>query len=114
MMDSNIHWYYDKTNWAMSLTLFLVCLRREHFPSQNNDDLKIVISFCVTFIKKAPNDAFKADPFRFLRDADHVIGRVEMANTPDIMSTLGSILDSNNNVEAATKHAAKIFLRKLL
>ena len=114
MMDSNIHWCYDKKNWAVSLDFFLCCLRRELFPSQNNDDLKIVISFCVAFIKKAPNDAFKAGTFMFLREADHVIGRVEMANTPDIMSTLGSILDSNNNVEAATKHAAKMFLRKLL
>ena len=114
MMDSNLHWYYDKKNWARSLTFFFCCLRRELFSSQNNDDLKIVISFCVAFIKKAPNDTFKAGAFMFLREADHVIGRVEMANTPDIMSTLGSILDSNNNVEAATKHAAKIFLRKLL
>merc|ERR1740130_231965 len=111
MMDSNRHWYYGKKSWARSLIFFVVCLRRELFPSQSNDDLKIVISFCVAFIKKAPNDAFKSDAFRFLREADHVIGRVEMANTPDIMSTLGSILDSNNNVEAATKHAAKIFLR---
>jgi hypothetical protein len=114
MMDSNIHWYYNKTNWAISLTFFFICLRRQLFPSQNNDDLKIVIYFCVAFIKKAPNDAFKAHAFMFLREAGHVIGRAEMAKTPDIMSTLGSILDSNNNVEVATKAAAKKCLRKLL
>ena len=86
------------------------------FSTKNNNDLKLVISFYVEYIEKAPNEAFKSKAFDFLLEVSDVIGREEIAKMPGLMITLGTILDrsSSNNIEAATEDMTKTLVKYLL
>ena len=117
LKDSNRHWYYNKRIWSISSKTFINCFNLEFFSTDNNDDLKLIISFYIEYIKKAPNEAKKEMAYQFLRKAGGVIGMAEMAKMPGIMITLGLILDSSNNnynLNAATESAAKKLLKTLL
>ncbi|OEU07380.1 hypothetical protein FRACYDRAFT_251186 [Fragilariopsis cylindrus CCMP1102] len=117
LKDSNRHWYYKKRIWSISSKTFINCYNLEFFSTNNNDDLKLIISFFIEYIKKAPNEAKKDLAFQFLQKAGGFIGMAEMAKTPGIMITLGLILDSSNNnynLNAATELAAKNLLKTLL
>jgi hypothetical protein len=116
MIDSNRQWAFHEENWDRASYFFFYCFRGQFFPTQNNNDLKLVISFFVEYIEKAPNEAFKSNAFDFLLEASDVIGRDEIAKTPGLMITLGTILDSssNNNIEAATEDMTKTLVKYLL
>jgi hypothetical protein len=94
MKDSNRQLYYNQTNWSVSSRCFSRYFNRNLFSTQNNDELKLVISFYTESTKQAPNDARKENAFSFLRReaGDLKIGKVEMSKTPGLMSTFGLVL----------------------
>jgi hypothetical protein len=77
--------------------------------------LKLVVSFYVAYIEKAPNEAFKSGTLDFLTSAGCVTGKEEIARTPGLMGTIGVVLDprSNNNIESATEDMAKRLVKYL-
>jgi hypothetical protein len=115
MKDTNRQWDFNENVWSTASKFFVHCFVQKLFSTENNDELKLVLSFYVEFIKKAPNKALKENAFGFLHNAVDVIGKEEMAKTPGLMSTLGVILDpsTNDTIEKDTKHMAKS-LAKLL
>ena len=115
------NWEYDinKRVWNGVTRLFSRCLQHNLFSTQNNNNLKLVVSFHVEYIKRAPNDAFKSNAFAFLHKACDAIGNTEMISIPGLMSslmaTIGSILDpiTSNGIEDGTKNTARALMKKL-
>ncbi|OEU21040.1 hypothetical protein FRACYDRAFT_234668 [Fragilariopsis cylindrus CCMP1102] len=116
MKDSNRQWEFEEEIWKITSYFFFSCFRRQLFPTKNNNDLKLAISFYVEYIEKAPNEAFKSKAFDFLLEVSDVIGREEITKMPGLMITLGTILDrsSSNNIEAATEDMTKTLVKYLL
>jgi hypothetical protein len=116
MKDSNMHWDFNENKWSVASRFFCLCYHRDFILTYN--DLKLVISFFVEYIEKAPNLAFDSDAFHFLSSASDALGYAEMTRAPGLMSTLGAILDprSNNygNINEYTDDAARSLLKKLL
>ena len=122
--NNNQHWDFNEQIWYTASLFFSGCFYQKSFATQNNDDdLKLVLSFYVEYIKEAPNNAFKHNTFAFLRRASDVIGKAEMVRTPGLMSTIGALLDpsstinnnnsNSNNIEAGTYNAATEFVHEL-
>lgn len=122
MKDSNRQWAFIEKKWSVASRFFIAYFMRTFstFPSENNNDLKFVISFYVKYITIEPNNAFIHHAFKFLGRATVVIGKVEMKETPGLMSCLAAIIDpsmrNNNgtNIEAVTENAATTLMKKLL
>lgn len=116
MKNSNRQWAFEEEIWKTASYFFFSCFRRQLFSTKNNNDLKLVISFYVEYIEKAPNEAFKCKAFDFLLEVSDVIGKEEIAKMPGLMITLGTILDrsSSNNIEAATEDMTKTLVKYLL
>jgi hypothetical protein len=63
MTDSNRQWAFNEESWASASNAFAHCFNQKLFSTQNNNDLKLVVSFYVAYIEKAPNEAFKSGTF---------------------------------------------------
>jgi len=108
---------YDGKVWSTVSRFFINCYNRLFFAINGYDDLvKIVIPFYVEYIKIAPNEAFDEGAFGFLCSAGEVIGKSLLGEIPDMMTTVGNVMDSRNNdeIKRLTKFEARKLLKYLL
>ena len=108
-------WGYNEKVWNNATRLFYHCIASNLFSTQSNDNLILVASFLVEYIKKAPNNACKAKAFLFLCQARDVIGKNEMMELPGLLITISGVLDptASTDIEDVTKDDAKALMKKL-
>jgi hypothetical protein len=111
----NGQWNYNERFWSKISYFFFKCYDRNVVSRNDINSSKLIVTFCIEYIKQAPDSAVvEAGVFRLLYKASKILGKQGMVQSNGLLSTLGHIADyGNDDVEERTKEEAKHFLKYL-
>jgi hypothetical protein len=98
--------------WFEATGFFISCFEQNILSKETKSDVKVLLPFCVECIKKCLGCNKKynyyffhsACPIRLLRKVSKIIRRKTIRATPGLMTTLGTLVDSNTtDVDQHTK-----------
>ena len=108
--------------WLEAARFYIACFEQNILSRETRSDVIVLLPFCVECIKKLLGCKKKNDycfdpssyPMRLLCEVSKIIGSTTIRKTPGLMTTLGTLVDSNTtDVHQYTKNVAYKLLAHL-
>jgi len=91
-------WKYDKKAWGYASSFFYECCMENREILSRKNDFKVIIPFCIRFMKEDPDHSSSSGVVDLLREASDIIGKKKMiTSNKGLLEVLGTIVYCGND-----------------